>query len=93
MKNCYAGVAQWQSEGLIIPRPWVRFPPPAPEVSQNGDLDSLRPLDPLKSNRQLAQFRASPRPHASSLWNRRRATYGENDLFVVRKEFALLYFS
>src|SRR5579883_489705 len=25
-----AGVAQWQSEGLIIPRPWVRFPPPAP---------------------------------------------------------------
>jgi hypothetical protein len=25
-----AGVAQWESEGLIIPRPWVRFPPPAP---------------------------------------------------------------
>ena len=25
-----AGVAQWKSEGLIIPRPWVRFPPPAP---------------------------------------------------------------
>ena len=24
------GVAQWESEGLIIPRPWVRFPPPAP---------------------------------------------------------------
>jgi hypothetical protein len=28
----YAGVAQWKSEGLIIPRPWVRFPPPAPRV-------------------------------------------------------------
>jgi hypothetical protein len=27
-----AGVAQWQSEGLIIPRPWVRFPPPAPDL-------------------------------------------------------------
>ena len=27
-----AGVAQWQSEGLIIPRPWVRFPPPAPII-------------------------------------------------------------
>ena len=26
----WAGVAQWKSEGLIIPRPWVRFPPPAP---------------------------------------------------------------
>src|SRR5579863_4559226 len=31
MKYCFrAGVAQWESEGLIIPRPWVRFPPPAP---------------------------------------------------------------
>jgi hypothetical protein len=28
-----AGVAQWKSEGLIIPRPWVRFPPPAPLIS------------------------------------------------------------
>jgi hypothetical protein len=28
-----AGVAQWKSEGLIIPRPWVRFPPPAPTIS------------------------------------------------------------
>jgi hypothetical protein len=30
-----AGVAQWQSEGLIIPRPWVRFPPPAPKISKD----------------------------------------------------------
>jgi hypothetical protein len=31
IKDCpRAGVAQWKSEGLIIPRPWVRFPPPAP---------------------------------------------------------------
>jgi hypothetical protein len=29
----WAGVAQWKSEGLIIPRPWVRFPPPAPFLS------------------------------------------------------------
>src|SRR5215831_10946141 len=30
-----AGVAQWQSEGLIIPRPWVRFPPPAPDSKRS----------------------------------------------------------
>src|SRR6516164_11425205 len=39
-----AGVAQWQSEGLIIPRPWVRFPPPAPsmpllESSRHGRIE------------------------------------------------------
>lgn len=49
-----AGVAQWQSEGLIIPRPWVRFPPPAPiedlprscvfrlPASPSGAFDNLR---------------------------------------------------
>ena len=33
-----AGVAQWESEGLIIPRPWVRFPPPAPVLDKSSNI-------------------------------------------------------
>jgi hypothetical protein len=56
MKYCLrAGVAQWESEGLIIPRPWVRFPPPAPILSRlsgtylvvfraHGPLDTMATL-------------------------------------------------
>lgn len=43
-----AGVAQWQSEGLIIPRPWVRFPPPAPMEPARVWLECRNLLNPRR---------------------------------------------
>src|SRR5215469_8724555 len=52
-----AGVAQWQSEGLIIPRPWVRFPPPAPSMPAGvfeERADRANPRADNPSNHSLA---------------------------------------
>src|SRR5260370_6221847 len=51
----WAGVAQWWSEGLIIPRPWVRFPPPAPYQRSTAH-SSLRVPGCWHSEPQLNRF-------------------------------------
>jgi hypothetical protein len=49
-----AGVAQGQSKGLIIPRPWVRVPPPAPNSCAPSSLDSHPELSSVLTNQIAA---------------------------------------
>ena len=66
-----AGVAQWQSEGLIIPRPWVRFPPPAPDTSRGAE---ERTVNAVKDDERTSvcqprtlETRSSLNKHASCI--------------------------
>src|SRR5229473_295591 len=79
MVESRAGVAQWESEGLIIPRPWVRFPPPAP-----FHLPALTlPLNNLTQSRALVLVNPAAGAGRAKAAAARVAAYFKTQSFAV----------